>query len=335
MRIEVVGPLVVRADDGAPLTVPGAKERLLLAVLAADAPAAVSADRIVDALWDGSPPATARRSLQAHLVHLRSTLEPGRPHGSCGRYVLGRGSGYVLELDRADLDSLAFADLVCRGRARLAAGLDAAAVLDLGGALLLWRGEPFADWPQASFAEPGRRRLEGLRAAAVTGRIEARLALGEAVDVVPELEELVAGEPLREDWWRLLMLASYRAGRQADALAAGRRVRTLLAAELGCVPGPGLRSMEAAILAQDPSLDAARRTTVVLPRVERPVERPVERRAAGGVERRASGPVERRVEATPRWQRPVVVLVVALVVALVLALAAAVVAVVVAVRAVP
>jgi DNA-binding SARP family transcriptional activator len=347
MRIEILGPLAVRGDDGAPVAVPGAKERLLLAVLAAGAPAVVSADRIADALWDGAPPATARRSLQVHVVHLRSALEPERPRGSSG-LVLGHGCGYRLGVRRADLDALAFADLVSQGRSRLAVGGEADAARDLGEALRLWRGEPYADWPQAAFAVPERCRLGELRATAVSGRIEARLALGEAVDVVAELEEHVAEAPLREDWWRLLMLARYRTGRQADALAAGRRARAVLAAELGCAPGPALRAMEAAILAQDPALDPPRRVVAVLARpaapvVVRPAPGPAAAPLPRGPDRRvrdrrepanAAARGEREAVARRR-QRQVVVSIVVLVVALVLALVAAVVATVVAVRVVP
>jgi DNA-binding SARP family transcriptional activator/WD40 repeat protein len=259
VQIGVLGPLEVRADDGRPLAVAGAKERLLLAVLAVAAPGVVSVDGIVDALWSGAPPATARKSLQAHVVRLRSALEPGRPQGSTGRYVVRRGAGYALTVDRSDLDALAFADLVARGRALLAAGGAAAAERALTSALGCWRGEPYGDWPRAPFADAERQRLTELRTAAVTSRVEARLALGNSGDAVGELERLVVEQPLREDWWRLLMLALYRAGRQADALAAGRRVRALLVAELGTEPGPGLREMEAAILAQDPRLLADQR----------------------------------------------------------------------------
>jgi DNA-binding SARP family transcriptional activator/WD40 repeat protein len=255
MRIAVVGPLEVHAGDGSPVSVPGVKERLLLATLAAGAPGAVSADRLVDVLWDGAPPATARKTLQAHVVHLRSALEPGRPRGSPGRYVVRRGGGYGLAVERPALDSLHIGDLAARGRAELAAGSARDAERLLAAAVQLWRGEPFADWPDAAFAEPERRRLVEVRAGAVAGLLEARLALGRHPDVVPELERLVVEEPLREDWWRLLALALYRAGRQADALAALRRARGLLAAELGADPGSALREMEAAVLAQDPELE--------------------------------------------------------------------------------
>ncbi|WP_456954890.1 nSTAND1 domain-containing NTPase [Geodermatophilus sp. SYSU D00867] len=237
------------------MAVPGAKERLLLAVLAAGAPAVVPTDRIVEELWDGDPPASARKSLQAHLVRLRSALEPDRPRGSTGRHVVRRGPGYALAVERGDLDALALGDLATRGRAALAAGDPAAAAELLGAALRLWRGDPYADWPDAPFAEAERRRLTELRDGALTACTEARLALGEAAALVPDLERLVTEQPLREEWWRLLVLALYRAGRQADALGAARRARSVLAEELGADPGPALRAAEAAVLAQDPALD--------------------------------------------------------------------------------
>ncbi|MGY1726572.1 BTAD domain-containing putative transcriptional regulator [Geodermatophilus sp. SYSU D01062] len=255
MRFAVIGPLEVRGDDEAPVPVPGAKERLLLAVLTAGAPGVVPTDRITDVLWDGAPPPTARKSLQAHVVRLRSALEPGRPHGSPGRYVARRGPGYALTVDRSDVDALHVGDLAARGRAHLAAGAPAEAEEALSEALRLWRGEPYADWPDAEFAAVERRRLAEVRTGVLTGLHEARLALGRHAEVLPEAERLVAEDPLQEDRWRLLVLALYRSGRQADALAALRRVRGLLAEELGASPGPALRGLEAAVLAQDPALD--------------------------------------------------------------------------------
>jgi DNA-binding SARP family transcriptional activator/WD40 repeat protein len=260
MRIAVLGPLEVRTDDGVPVTVPGAKERLLLAILTAGAPGAVSFDALAESLWDGDLPATARKSLQIHVVRLRSSLEPDRPRGSTGRFVARRGPGYALTVPRDAVDALRIDDLTTRGRALLTSGRLEDAARELAAAVDLWRGEPYDDWPDAPFAEVERRRLTRVHAGAVAGLLEARLQLGAHAEVLPQLEGLVAGDPLREDWWRLLMLALYRAGRQADALAAGRRVRALLAAEIGAEPGPGLRAMEAAILAQDPALDAPPRT---------------------------------------------------------------------------
>ncbi len=264
VRITVLGPLEVRGDDGVPVPVPGAKERLLLAVLTAGMPGVVPTDRIADVLWDGAPPPTARKSLQAHVVRLRSALEPGRPRGSPGRYVARRGPGYALTVDRADVDALHVGDLAAHGRAHLASGAPAEAAREFSAALDLWRGDPYADWPDAGFAEGERRRLAEVRTGALAGLCEARLALGRHAEVLPEAERLVAEEPLREDWWRLLVLTLYRSGRQADALAAVRRVRALLAEELGVSPGPALRTLEAAVLAQDPALDAPAGPAVAL-----------------------------------------------------------------------
>ena len=242
---------------------PGAKERLLLAALVAGAPGAVSTDALAETLWDGDPPPSARKSLQTHVVRLRSSLEPDRPSGSTGRFVARRGLGYALTLDRGSIDALAISDLAARGHARLARGDLEEAERLLTAAVDLWRGDPYADWPEAEFAEAERRRLAEVRAGAVAGLLEARLQLGRHAEVLPDLERLVAEEPLREEWWRLLVLALYRAGRQADALAAGRRVRALLAEELGAEPGPALRAAEAAVLAQDPSLDPVARPAVL------------------------------------------------------------------------
>jgi DNA-binding SARP family transcriptional activator/WD40 repeat protein len=254
MRIAVLGPLEVLDDDGVPVAVPGAKERLLLAVLAAGAPGVVSTDRLVEALWNGEPPATARKSLQAHLVRLRSALEPNRSRGSPGRFVVRRGAGYALATTE-DVDALLVAERSTLGRARLAAGDAAGAERLLSAALDLWRGDPYCDWPDAAFAGAERRRLAEVRVAAATARLDARLALGRHADVVPEVERLLAEDPLQEEWWRLLVVALYRSGRQGDALAATQRARRVLIDELGADPGPRLRAAEAAVLAQDPALD--------------------------------------------------------------------------------
>src|SRR5688572_22235701 len=122
MRCGVLGPLEIRGEDGALLGVPGAKERLLLALLTAASPHVVTVERLAEQLWDGSPPPSARKSLQTAVVRLRTALEPGRPRGSPGRYVVRRQRGYALVLERDELDATAFADRVSRGRALLASG---------------------------------------------------------------------------------------------------------------------------------------------------------------------------------------------------------------------
>ena len=243
-------------DAGDPVAVPGAKERLLLAVLAADAPDVVSTDRIVETLWNGDRPASARRSLQVHLVHLRSALEPERPRGSTGRYILRRGTGYSLAADRDDVDALRFTDLAARGRALLAAGDAAEAVRTLSAALDLWRGEPYGDWPDAAFADTERRRLAEVRTGAATALLEARLALGEDAEVVAGAGAAARRRPAAGG-----VVAAARAG--AVPLAAGRAMRwpphsapaRAAPRSWAPIPGPRLRAIEAAVLAQDPALD--------------------------------------------------------------------------------
>jgi hypothetical protein len=172
MRVAVLGPLEVRTDDSAPVPMPSGTERLLLAVLAAGAPAAVSTGHLLQALDDGTTEA-AREALRTHLGRLRAALEPGLPPRSSGQYVLRRGAGYVLALPRSDIDALHVADLTRHGRARLAEGDAAEAERVLTAALHLWRGRPYADWPDAEFADAQRLRLAEVRMEAETALREA------------------------------------------------------------------------------------------------------------------------------------------------------------------
>src|SRR4051794_640124 len=177
MRIAVIGPLEVLAEDSAPVAVPGAEERMLLAVLAAAAPDLVGIDRLIEELWKGDPPEAARECLQVRVAHLRSALEPGHPENSSGQYVLRRGAGYVLAVGAGDIDAHRIGALAARGRAQLAAGDAAGAVRLLTAALGLWRGEPFDEWLHAAFADEERRRLADVRADASAGLAAARLQL--------------------------------------------------------------------------------------------------------------------------------------------------------------
>ena len=250
----------VRDETGVLISVAGAKERRLLAVLATACPAVVSVDRLCDLVRDGDPPATARKSLQAHVVRLRSALEPDRPRGSPGRYVVRRQAGYALALERDDLDCLKFADLGARGRALLTSGDASQARQAFGKALDLWRGEPYADWPDADgFAAAERQRLEGIWTNVTESMWETELALGNHTEAIPELERMTGEQPLHESWWSLLAVALYRSGRQGDAMDAVRRARSVLAEELGADPGPRLRGVEHAVLVQDPDLDTGER----------------------------------------------------------------------------
>ena len=171
-----------------------------------------------------------------------------------GPAIVTRAPGYVLELDPERVDAHRFARLAQEGRAALEGGDAASAEVALREALALWRGPALADFLYEPFAQNQIARLEELRTVVVEERIDADLALGRHAELVPELEALVQAEPLRERPRAQLMLALYRSGRQADALAAYRQARETLVEELGIDPGPELRELEAAILRQDDSL---------------------------------------------------------------------------------
>jgi predicted ATPase/DNA-binding SARP family transcriptional activator len=235
----VLGTTEVEADGtrvelGGPLP-----RRLVTALLAADG-RPVSEDVLTEAVWGDEPPANPTVSLQAYVSRLRRQL---------GRHPLARvGDGYRLAVD--DTDAARFAADVGRGRQLLDDERPGEALRAFDTALARWRGEAFADLPETY----ARTRLTELRAVAVEERLAARLAAGDAPGAVPELDAAVRTEPYRERRWELLILALYRSGRQAGALAALRRVRARLADELGIDPGPALQELEGRLLAQDPRL---------------------------------------------------------------------------------
>ena len=165
--------------------------------------------------------------------------------------LLARGGGYALAAEPELLDAARFERLAGAGREALEAGAAAAAADHFAEALGLWRGRALADVAEVEPLAREAARLEEVRLLAAEGRVEADLALGRAAEVIGELEGLVGEYPVRERLWRLLVLALYRAGRQADALAAYRRARDMLAAELGIEPGEELRALERAVLRQE------------------------------------------------------------------------------------
>jgi YVTN family beta-propeller protein len=248
MRFGVLGPLEVRSDDG-PLMIRGVKERRLVGLLLSRANSVVPVDDIIEALWGAGPPPSAARSVQVYVVRVRKILEPHGP-ATNGSVLARRGMGYTLRADGGQVDALRFADLVDRAREAAAAGAYDSVVPVLREALSLWRGAAYADFQDTMFGVTEAARLEEMRLAAVEARIDADLALGRPAEVTSELEALVHEYPLRERFWSQLMLALYRGGRQADALAAYRRARELLAGELGLEPGEELRSLEQAVLRQ-------------------------------------------------------------------------------------
>jgi DNA-binding SARP family transcriptional activator len=252
MDYRILGPL--EAFDGErPLSLGGARQRAVLALLLLRRNEAVTRDVIVDALWGESPPATAAKVLQNCISALRKELPGG---GEALRTV---GAAYALEVGPDELDRDRFEQALAKGRAALAAGENEQAAEQLRGALALWRGGPLCDFAYERFAQEEIVRLEELHVEAVEDRVEADLACGRAEELVAELEALVSRNPVRERLRRQLMLALYRSGRQAEALAAYRDARQTLLGELGIEPTRALQELEKAILAQDPALEGTTR----------------------------------------------------------------------------
>ena len=250
----ILGPLEVwRSGCAVPLG--GPRQRAVLALLLLEANRVVSMDRLAEDVWGGDPPEGWVTSLQTYVFHLRHVLEPDRARGAAGGVLVTRGRGYLLRVDREHLDAAAFQDGLTAGRAALEAGRYGEAAQMLRTALDLWRSQVLADLADYAFTRPEAARLEELRLAALEARIDADLALGRHDALTAELEQLAADHPLRERLHGQLMLALYRCGRQAEALAAYRRARDLLADELGIDPGEPLRRLHGSVLAQDPALD--------------------------------------------------------------------------------
>jgi DNA-binding SARP family transcriptional activator len=253
----LLGPLEVR-DGSRRVPLGGVRQRSVLALLLLDPNHVVPADRIVDELWGEAPPATAVTAVQVYVSRLRKELG----HSA----IETREPGYVLEAGPPTHDLLRFEAAAAAGRKAIASGdLTGGAEL-LRVALAEWRGPALADLARAPFACRAADRLEELRLAALEDRIEADLALGRHADVLDELNGVVAANPLREGPRSQLMLALYRAGRQAEALEVYRAGRQALVEALAIEPGAELRRLELAILAQDPALDLApsRRAATVI-----------------------------------------------------------------------
>ncbi|KAA0087150.1 hypothetical protein CIW52_02000 [Mycolicibacterium sp. P9-64] len=242
MELGVLGPLQVR-QFGLPVAIPGAKPRSILTMLGLHGGSVVSADVLLELLWGDDPPRTAAKALQTHISSLRRTLGDG--------FVLTQGTGWTLTT--TEIDASRYKAAAKMGREAIASGDTSQAVARFDEALALWRGIP--ELPDGSRGTSEKTRwIEG-HAALVEDRADALLATGRAAEIIGELEAAVSDAPLRERRWGQLMLALYRAGRQGEALGAFQRARLLLADELGVDPGPDLRRLEAAIVAQDDALE--------------------------------------------------------------------------------
>jgi predicted ATPase/DNA-binding SARP family transcriptional activator len=262
LEVALLGPLRVAGREGE-LRLGGIKQRAVLALLAIRAGHVVSTDELVGAVWGESRREGSTRALQVYVSNLRKLLAQagdGRPR------ISRRGPGYVLELDADELDLARFERLVAAGREALASGRveDAGRLLVEG--LALWRGRALADFAYEGWAQRQAARLEELRLAAIEDRIEADLELGQGAALVGEIEQLIVEHPYRERLRAQLMLALYRSGRQADALAAYQDARHVLVDELGIEPSADLRDLERQILSQDPALAAeSRQEAIKLP----------------------------------------------------------------------
>jgi predicted ATPase/DNA-binding SARP family transcriptional activator len=259
LDFRVLGPLEVLAG-GKPLPLGGPKQRAALALLVLHANRPVSPDRLIDALWGERPPATAKTALQGYITQLRRLLEPSRKQRAAAEVLVTTPAGYVLQVREGALDRDRFETLAAEGQEALAAGRAPQAADLLRSALALWRGAPLADLAYETWAQTEAERLVELRLVTLEARIEAELELGHHAERVGELEALVAEHPLRERPRALLMLALYRAGRQAEALEAYQQARRALVDELGIDLSPQLRGLQSAILRQDPDLAAPRPT---------------------------------------------------------------------------
>ncbi|WP_253774190.1 BTAD domain-containing putative transcriptional regulator [Goodfellowiella coeruleoviolacea] len=261
--MDVLGPLRAWLGD-TEVALGTARQRATFAVLVGHAAEGVSYRDLVDGVWGACPPATAHGNLHTYISGLRSALGPARD------LLATTARGYRLQLDEADVDSLAFAR--CRSEAdrRMLAGDLEGAVDALTLGLGLWKGEAYAAVP-GPFAELESQRLAEARVAALEQRARLLIEAGHHIEVVADAADLVREQPLRESAWELLVLALHRCGRHAEALAAAERARQTLADELGVPPGPDLAGLHARVRAD------------VQPRTGRPASTATARRSAGPV----------------------------------------------------
>jgi predicted ATPase/DNA-binding SARP family transcriptional activator len=241
MDVAVLGPLRVRVGgDFTAIAAP--KQRLIFGVLLDQAGRVVSGDRLLDDVWSGQPPQGGLKALRYHVSKLRDVLVPGRVHGDEGP-IRTAGSGYQLVVEPDEIDANRFERLASDG-AQLVANQqweDARRVL--GEALSLWRGDALHDFRYEEFAQAPIARLEELRLVCLEDLIDARLGLGDHIDLIGELNELTTRHPLRERLWAQSMIALYRAGRQAEAAHTYETACVVLGEELGVEPNPALRHL--------------------------------------------------------------------------------------------
>ncbi len=247
MEFRILGPIEV-LDDGVPVDLGAPKQRAVLAVLLLHANEVVSADRLVDLVWGEDPPRTAAHSVQIYISELRKAF------GGNGEVIVTRRPGYVLQTGTEAIDARRFERLVGEATSALRDGDEAGASAAAGSALGLWGGSPLADFTYDEFAQRDIERLTELHHRAVATLCEVHVSGGRPLEAVPMLRDAVRDDPLREESRRLLMLALFAGGRQAEALREFRDYRDTLADETGLDPSPDLLRLEEQILLRDPAL---------------------------------------------------------------------------------
>jgi predicted ATPase/DNA-binding SARP family transcriptional activator len=247
LEFRILGSLEV-TEDGTALQLGSKKQQMLLAALVLHQGEPVTTDALGDVLWGDRPPAQAATSIQTYVSQLRKLVGV--------EAIVTQSGGYSLVRDAGAVDAHLFEQAVAEGTAALDAGQWRAAAETFERALSLWRGPALADFRFDGFAQTEAARLEELRLTAVEHRLAAELELGHHAELIGELQSLTSEHPLRERLRRHLMLALYRDGRQADALAAYQDARGALD-ELGLEPSAELQQLERAILNQDPGLAPA------------------------------------------------------------------------------
>jgi DNA-binding SARP family transcriptional activator len=251
-RFGVLGPLRAWRGDGE-VDLGPVQQRVVLAVLLLQAGHPISRQRLISAVWGDAPPARSVNLVQRHVSRLRRVLGTGEDGLDAPFRLVWTDAGYLLTVPAGAVDLSVFQDELGRARAARAAGDLREAAAALHAALRLWRG-PVCDGLSSPLLDAQRDRLAETRISVIEERADLDLALGQHADLIAELRDLLADHPLRERLHGLLMLALYRAGRQADALAAYLDARRLLREDLGVEPAEPLQRLHQQILAADPKL---------------------------------------------------------------------------------
>ena len=279
MELRILGAIDIR-HDGSSVPVPGTKPRQLLALLALRPNRAITAEQLIDELWQGCAPQSAATALRVHVGRLRHALEPNRGLNTPSVRLPAGPHGYALTIDSAELDAQRFERLILLAREAIRRGDPATAVPQLTHALDLWRGPPLPEIADRAVARGEIARLEELRAVAIEELADARLAMGEHALVIDLVSTALAEFPLREQLTASYMRALYRTGRQAEALSAFATLAGRLKEDLGVTPSNDLRRLEVDILLQRPNLEFAPAPTCRRHRRGRAPDRPVRRAPA-------------------------------------------------------